>query len=670
MCGITGAISLSSNPLQTEHLKSMVDVIAHRGPDDAGYFACQISEGNGASLLHQNFSDQQFHEITPSFPNIDSRQGQSILTSHNWDLFFGHRRLAVIDLSPCGHQPMSDSTGHIWLTYNGEIYNFKEIRKNLENIGYQFRSDTDTEVVVCAYCEWGIEAIHQFNGMFAFALYDNRTKTLYLARDRYGIKPLYYTLTSDLVLVFGSEIKSILQYVQTDPEVDLLALNEYFTFQNILSDRTLFEGIRMVGAGYCFTIDVAQAALKSKKYWDFQFEPNYSLRPGECEDALHQLLVQSVERQCVSDVPVGSYLSGGMDSGSIASIGGSYFGRIHTFTGGFDLTGVSAHELDFDERRPAQLMANLFQTEHFESVIRASDIEFVMPDLTLHLEDPRIGQCYPNYIVAQLAGKFVKVVLSGIGGDELFGGYPWRYAMAMGINTQTYLQNYYQYWQRLVMEKEKSVFYTSKILDWFSQHDIDSKEYTRSVFRNVFPKEISAKTREEQINFSLYFECKTFLHGLLVVEDKVSMAHSLETRVPFLDNDLVDFACQIPVTQKIAGLYNLEVFDQNVDRSHPIYLKTDVGKNVLRKAMKRIIPQTIIKAKKQGFSAPDATWFRRQNRNYVEDLLLSDTTRINRYLDLEYIRSIIEQHNSGLENKRLLIWSLLSFEWWLRSFQE
>ncbi len=676
MCGITGAISLNHSPLEVNRLKPMVDIISHRGPDDAGYLVWQTGAHHLRGFSHsQDFTDSQFRDICPLSPVIDSPLGQERLASEKWDLFFGHRRLSIIDLSPRGHQPMCDKLREIWLTYNGEIYNFKELRQELKGLGYDFVSTSDTEVIIHAYREWGANCIQRFNGMFAFALYDDRAKKVLLTRDRYGVKPLYYTVTEGGTFLFASEIKSILSYLPACPVVDLAALNEYFSFQNIFSARTLFAGVKLLLPGRYMEIDLLSGTIRGKRYWDFDFSQEMEVSEGEIEDRLYGLLTQAVKRQCVSDVPIGSYLSGGMDSGSVTAITASAFGRISTFTTGFDLSEAAAHEMSFDERELAEHMANLFQTEHYECVLHSGDMEAIMPNLIWHLEDLRVGQCYPNYYIARLASKFVKVVMSGIGGDELFGGYPWRYAAAIGNNLGSYTDNYYYYWQRLVRNKEKSLLFNQGVGERLRKMNIDGaipfKNHTMTAFRNVYPREIQCNSIEEQINHSLYFECKTFLHGLLVVEDKISMAHSLETRVPFLDNDLVDFACQVPVRHKIANLHNLKSFDENVPRKKRIYMdRTDVGKSALRKTMERIIPESITRAKKQGFSAPDESWFRGRSEKYVRDLLLDDRARINEYLNPEYVRRIIELHTSGAQNKRLLIWSLLSFEWWLKKFMD
>jgi asparagine synthase (glutamine-hydrolysing) len=337
-----------------------------------------------------------------------------------------------------------------------------------------------------------------------------------------------------------------------------------------------------------------------------------------------------------------------------------------TFTCGFDLTSASGLELGFDERQPAEMMANLLKTEHYEVVMHAGDMEWVLPQLIWHLEDLRVGQCYPNYYVAHLAGKFVKVVLSGAGGDELFAGYPWRYFR--GINSagsKDYFQRYYQFWQRLVPDEDKSRLFNSDVSRAIGGHS------TFEVFRGIFAGwQGTLQTNEDFINASLYFELKTFLHGLLVVEDKVSMAHSLETRVPFLDNDLVDFAARVPIRQKLTELGQAAPLDENLpgDKRLIYELKTSSGKTVLRQAMSRLIPDEISSRTKQGFSAPDASWFRGESIDYINRLLRDPKAMIFDFLSPKYVGQVLDEHCSGRVNRRLVIWSMLSFEWWCRSF--
>ena len=619
MCGICGIFNLNGEPVSPVNLRQMTDSMAHRGPDGEGFY-------------------------------IDSFMG------------LGHRRLAIIDLSPAGHQPMLTRDGHFSLIYNGEIYNFQELRIELESLGYQFRSRTDSEVVLNAYVEWGSDCVNRFNGMFAFAIWDKTRQELCLARDRYGIKPLYYTF-ADGHFLFASEQKAILTHPSVRKEIDLEALLEYFTFQNLFTDRTLLKRIKLFPAGCWAKIPLGTAIdqISITRYWDFNFhEPEQRASEEEYIEELDRLFRQAVNRQLVSDVDVGAYLSGGMDSGSITSVAATQLPYIKTFTCGFDLNSASGLELGFDERDKSEFMSYLFKTEHYEMVLKAGDMERVLPHLAWHIEEPRVGQSYPNYYVAQLASKFVKVVLSGAGGDELFGGYPWRYYRAMvNADFEQYIDKYYLYWQRLIPNKT--------IHEIFRPVWDDVKHvWTRDVFRDVFQKKIEdLSTPDDYINHSLYFEAKTFLHGLLVIEDKLSMAHSLETRVPFLDNDLVDFAMQIPVSLKLGQIEEVMRINENEPGKLKKYFeKTRDGKLILRKVMEKYIPKEITDAVKQGFSAPDASWFKGESIDYVRRKLFNGQAKIYQFLDRDSVHGLVNEHLAGKQNRRLLIWSLLNVESW------
>jgi asparagine synthase (glutamine-hydrolysing) len=624
MCGIVGVLDTSGAPIGEVALRRMTDCVAHRGPDGEGQY---------------------------SFGPVG----------------LGHRRLSIIDLSDAGHEPMTNEDGNVVLVFNGEIYNFQALRIELEAAGHLFHSRTDTEVIIHGYEEWGDEVLGRLNGMFAFGLYDRLRKRLFLARDRYGIKPLYWTFTGGK-LIFGSEVKSIIAHGDVSVDVSAAALNEYFSFQNVLSDLTLFEGIRLLPPGHLLAIEAEPGAQpRIRKWWDYPFgcEP-LQLTEDEAAEELHRLFVQAVVRQTVSDVPVGAYLSGGMDSGSITSVAGQYLPRLRTFTGGFDLSSASGLELGFDERRAAEMLANRFKTEHYEVVLHAGDMEAVLPELIWHLEDLRVGQSYPNYYVARLAGKFVKVVLSGAGGDELFGGYPWRYYRGMeATSREDYFGRYYGFWQRLVSDDDKQSLFNSDTRRRVG--DASAFDAFRAVFDGYGGR---LDCREGYVNGSLYFELKTFLHGLLVVEDKLSMAHSLETRVPFLDDDLVDFAVRLPAAYK---LRNLEQGGGGVDENTAGKrlrndLTTNDGKIALRRAMSRIIPPEVTERAKQGFSAPDASWFRGESIDYINRLLLDKRAIIYEFLEPAYVARVLDDHTSGRQNRRLLIWSLLCFEWWGRTF--
>jgi asparagine synthase (glutamine-hydrolysing) len=368
----------------------------------------------------------------------------------------------------------------------------------------------------------------------------------------------------------------------------------------------------------------------------------------------------------IADVPVGSYLSGGMDSGSITALASTHVKRLTTFTCGFDMSEVTGVEANYDERRDAELMANFFKTEHYEQVMNAGDLSWSLPRVVYHLEDLRVGMSYPNYYISRLASKFVKVCLQGTGGDELFGGYPWRYyRVFQSVSQKDFFNQYYDFWQRLVPDQDKKELFNSGI-----SHHINPSA-PREVFERVFTfnDKLRYDSPEQHINNSLYFEIKTFLPGLLLVGDKLAMANGLEERFPFLDNDLVEFAQRIPVRHKLGNFEEMKRIDENDNREKKkVYQEFNDGKNVLRKAMMDFIPEKIINRKKQGFSAPDESWYRGENAQYVTNLLLNKKTVSSEFLNSKYISRVIDEHVNKKMNHRLLIWSMMNFEWWCKIF--
>jgi asparagine synthase (glutamine-hydrolysing) len=619
VCGFAG--SCGREPVDEAVLRRMTAAIAHRGPDGEGYHA-----------------DRGFG--------------------------LGARRLAIIDLSRAGAQPMASEDGDVVVAHNGELYDFRERRAELEAAGHRFRSRTDTEVVVHAYEEWGEGCVERLRGMFAFAVWDARLRRLLLARDRLVIKPLYWT-ERDGTLLFASEIKALLEHPSVRAEVSYEALDEYFTFQNVLGDRTLFEGVRILPPGCVLVFDADEGRPRIRRYWDAAPGDPLDLTDDEAAELVRATVERAVERQLVSDVPVGSYLSGGLDSGLLACVAARRLPRMSTFTAGFDLTSVSGLELGFDERRSAEQLATLLGTEHYEIVLHAGDMEWALPSLTWQLEDLRVGQSYPNYYVARLASAFVKVVLSGTGGDELFGGYPWRYRHAVGSrDREDFLRRSYAFWQRLVPDDEKPRLFNDSARAKIG--DRSSYESFRAVYEGWAGPWASD---DDFVAASLYFELKTFLHGLLVVEDRVSMAHSLETRVPLLDEELVELALRLPVRHKVADLAAVGPHDENVAGQRHLFERDSArGKLVLREAVRQTIGPDVADRIKQGFSAPDASWFRGQSIDFVNRLLRDPGARVYEFLSRTYVGQVLDEHTSGRVNHRLLIWSLLSFEWWCRAF--
>jgi asparagine synthase (glutamine-hydrolysing) len=623
MCGIVGVFNLNGEPFGLSAIKAMGETIAHRGPDGDGYYV----EDNIA---------------------------------------LGHRRLAILDLSPKGTQPMTSKDGQWILVFNGCIYNFLELKQELMAKGHQFISTTDTEVIVEGLSAYGPAFFERLNGMFAIGAWHKTERALYLSRDRFGVKPLYYWFNGQ-TLAFASEIKALRKHPSFQTKLNFSALNEYFTFQNMFSFQTLFDGVWMLPPANTVRIDSSSTFVKHRSWWDYDFsreEKDMSFEEATSET--ERLFKRAVARQMIADVPVGSYLSGGMDSGSITALASKHVNRLATFTCGFDMSEVTGVEANYDERRDAELMANHYKTEHYEQVLNAGDIRWSLPRVVYHLEDLRVGMSYPNYYISRLASKFVKVCLQGTGGDELFGGYPWRYyRIFKSVSQKEYFNQYYDFWQRLVPDTQREALFTSAV-----RPHVDFNQ-PREIFERVFTfnQSLSYNRPEDHINNSLYFEAKTFLQGLLLVGDKLAMANGLEERFPFLDNDLVNFAQRIPVRHKLANLQNMLRIDENEFRDkRKVYQEFDDGKNVLRKAMMSFMPEKIINRKKQGFSAPDESWYRGENAAYIKELLLDKKTVSSEFINADYMHKIVHEHIDQHINHRLLIWSFMNFEWWCRIY--
>lgn len=623
MCGIAGIFHLSGKPVGNNDIKQMTRALAHRGPDGEDVF------------VHENIG-------------------------------LGHRRLAILDTSPKGCQPMASKNGNWLIVFNGCIYNFRELKLELQSKGHEFISTGDTEVICEGLAEYGPSFFERLDGMFAIGAWNTKTKELWLSRDRFGVKPLYYYFKNGSLL-FASEIKAFLTQTSFSMNVNIDALNEYFTFQNLFAYRTLFDGVYMLPQANTVCINASTSVVQHHSWWDYDFsisDESISFEEARCET--QRLFANAVAKQMVADVPVGSYLSGGMDSGSIAVTASKHIDRLYTFTCGFDMSEVTGVEANYDERRDAELTANFIKSEHYEQVMNAGDLSWSLPRLVWHLEDLRVGMSYPNYYISRLASKFVKVCLQGTGGDELFGGYPWRYyRIFKSLSQKDFFDQYYSFWQRLVPEQDKSQLFTENI--WKRVNTKEPREIFEKVF--LFNEKLRYDTPEQHINNSLYFEIKTFLPGLLLVGDKLSMAHGLEERFPFLDNDLVNFAQQIPVKYKLGNLEIMKKIDENEFRDkRSLYTEYDDGKNVLRRAMESILPEKIINRKKQGFSAPDESWYRGENAEYMKNLLLNKKTVSSEFINPKYIEVIIDEHINKRINHRLLLWSLMNFEWWCRIF--
>ena len=598
MCGIAGIINFNKINVKKYDLKLMVSKILHRGPDGENYWI-------------------------------------------NNNIGFGHCRLAIIDKSSKGSQPMISFDGRYVLSYNGEVYNFKELKKILEK-KYKFRSNSDTEVVLYSLIEWGTNALNKFNGMFALSFFDRKKQELMLARDRYGIKPLY-VFKNHKLFAFASEQKSLVALPDFKKEINFNSISEYFTFQNILSKNTFFKNIEVFEAGSFLKYSLKNKKFTIEKYWEYNFRKKQNKKKeNEYIEELKKLHENAINSQLVSDVKVGSYLSGGIDSSSITYIASKNINKFDTFNCGFQTRLISNKEKKFDETFKAKIICKYLKTKNHKFLIEPKHIEKSLNSIAYHLEEPRVGQSYPNYYASKLASKHVKVALSGIGGDEFFGGYPWRYLTGLKINNYNeFINKYYKIWQRLITEDNKKKFFSPI---WGNIKTQNNKEIFKNIFKGL-NKKINNDT--DIINLSLHFEAKTFLKGLLILDDKLSMCHGIENRVPFLDNNLVDFAMTCPADLKIKNFYN------------------NRGKYILRKMLKKNLPKEIYTNRKQGFSGPDNSWFKNQNKNFVKKILNEKNTIFN-IIDKNEVNKILENHFNNKANNRLIIWSLIYFNEWLK----
>ena len=627
MCGICGAIS-QKEPVKPELIGAMISVLRHRGPDDRGSY---LSQGENP-------------------PHVA----------------FGHSRLSIIDLES-GHQPMSNEDGNIWVTYNGAIYNFGELRRDLERRGHRFTTKTDTEVIVHLYEEKGEECVKEFRGMFSFAIWDERQKTLFAARDRLGQKPFYYGHTPDR-FVFASEIKAIIQDENVARRVDHEALHHYLTYQYVPHPRTMFAGIRKLPPGHWLRL--TNGKLEVREYWRVpQPEPARKGFEAWCSE-LREVMEECVRLRLVSDVPLGAFLSGGIDSAITVGLMSRLTGEpVRTFAIGFD-------DPLYDETGYASRGAEAFGTEHREFRVTPDAIE-ILPKLVWHYDEPLAdSSAIATYYVSLHTSRHVKVALTGDAGDECFAGYPRYVATKIAAFTDRVpwpLRLFFcqRLWRRLPAPPELKSSRTrlkklvlgfaqepvERYLSWISAFDekakaalydegfagalegVDSSEYLRSLFGRFKGDPVA---RSAAVDLSSYLPC-----DLLAKVDVASMANSLESRSPFLDHRLVEFAATIPTEYKLHGFRT---------------------KHVLREAFKDVLPPEIVKRKKMGFGVPIARWFREELRDFSKDILLSKEARERSYFRREPIEDLIEEHVDGKEDNAYKLWCLLLFELWHRKF--
>jgi asparagine synthase (glutamine-hydrolysing) len=625
VCGICGKLNFDrQSKVSPELIREMADTIAHRGPDDEGYYMAG-------------------------------------------PVGLGFRRLAIIDLNT-GHQPLSNEDGTVWIVFNGEIYNYQELRLQLQAKGHLFKTQTDTEVIVHLYEEFGENCVTKLRGMFAFAIWDEVQGSLFLARDRVGIKPLYYWL-SDKCLIFASEIKAILADPQVPSEVVPEMIDRFLTFYYVPGEETLLRGIYKLSPGSHLTVRNGKAAIK--QYWDLDF------RPVECsvEDAERRLLAlleECVSMHMISDVPVGFLLSGGVDSTAMLGMAvGKTDHRLRSFTLGFSSPGLA------DERPYARLAASRYGSEHHEMTISAQEFADFLPKFAWYMEEP---VCEPQavalFYVTRLAKEFVKVLISGEGGDEAFGGYsiyrnvlwmerikmilnPFNGMLSSGlsrINSILPTHRVEKYGPLLDLPFN-SYYYsrTSSPSRFFNSH---GNELYSTDFSNHVDREFSTRAVRRylddgagrgQVNQMLYADTKTSLpDDLLLKADKMTMANSLELRVPFLDHMFLEFAASLPENFKVRGF---------------------TTKYIAKTALRNIVPREILHRKKVGFPVPYESWMRNELKGWVRDILLDRQTLSRGYFNRSCIEHLIDQDTKYHTYPKEIL-SLVSLELWHRSFAD
>ena len=621
MCGIAGLLYFNDQRrVDSNTLKGMCDAIIHRGPDDEGF-------------------------------HLDGHFGM------------GMRRLQVIDLKT-GHQPISNEDGRIWIVFNGEVYNFPVLRQDLEAKGHTFSTHTDTETIIHAYEEYGDDCVQHLNGMFGFAIWDSRRSRLFLARDRLGVKPLYYYLDSNL-LAFGSEIKALLRCQEVRRKLNFEALDTFLTFEYIPAPLSILEGICKLPPGHVLIAQNGKTFVK--QYWDVPHSVSTSHHTEqEIEEELYALLTDSTKLRLISDVPLGAFLSGGVDSSTIVQIMATMMEQpVKTFSIGFD-------DASYNELAYARKVSKQFDTEHHELTIQP-EIVTLVEHFCQYVDEP-LGDVsvFPTYLVSQLARQYVTVVLSGDGGDELFAGYDWYVASKLDGPYQkipSFMRKLFSRFLHSIRPTSQKKGLINKIkrfvegatLDPSLQHfrwnmyltDLSKHHlYSPDVLEALEGKKVEDRFVQHLEKYRAadplwrqeYADIKTFLvDDVLVKVDRMSMAHSLEARTPFLDYRVVEFAARVPSQQKIRGL------------------KT---KWLLKRCMEQKLPHDILYRKKEGFSIPMKNWLKQELRPLMEDVLSKDRIKKDGLFNEEYVETLKADHLSGRVNNAHQLWSLMVFSFW------
>lgn len=622
MCGIVGFVGGGDQNI----IEKMMHSIHHRGPDDGGFF-------------------------------------------HKENIWLGHRRLSILDLSPLGHQPMESLSRQTVIVFNGEIYNFQELKKELEKKGYAFRGGSDTEIILALYEEEGTESFKKMDGMFALALYDKKTGRLVLARDRMGKKPLYYACLENGIC-FGSELKALLEHPQIKKEIDLQSFAEYLSFDAVFTPHSIFKNIQKLEPGHFLVFE--KGNISKEKFWDIEFgkETVWTGVDHEEKNILQEMdarLQKAVESRLVADVPIGIFLSGGLDSSTIAYYAQKLSGKkIETFSIGFE-------EKSYDESLFAREVASFLGTDHHEHILKAHEALDIIPKVADIIDEPVADYSFvPTYLLSKFTKESVTVALGGDGGDELFFGYPTFQAEKM----LQYMRKNEAFMKRVVNSVAAVLPSSNKHFNlkfklerlvaglnttpghrhhsWMGTFAPDSlfelvhpdikeeiKKTNPFVQLDAYEKQIAHLPRWNQL---IYLYCRTYLMDQVLVKvDRSSMAASLEVRAPFLDYRFVDFVNSIDSRYKLRGFET---------------------KYLLKKLMEDKLPSSIVYRKKQGFAVPLSFWFRHELKDFVHDILSKEALEKVGYFDVGAVERLVKDHMEGKADRRKQIWSLIVWQLW------
>jgi asparagine synthase (glutamine-hydrolysing) len=623
MCGIAGMYAYRARAAaHAPVLNRMLDAIWHRGPDDAGTY-------------------------------VQGRVG------------IGTRRLSIIDLAG-GHQPMTNEDGTVVVVQNGEIYNYRELLTTLRGRGHTIATSSDTESIVHLYEDRGVDFVDGLRGMFGLALWDGRRKQLVLARDRLGIKPLYYADAGGL-LVFGSEIKAILEHPAVAARPSLTALRQYLALKYVPAPATMFEDIHALPPGHLLTCN--REGIRVEPYWDLSFEREpraNSIGEAEAAERLEELLIDAVRSHLVSDVPFGAFLSGGIDSSTVVALMSQLLDSpVRTFAVGFKGAGEFVSELPY-----ARMVAERWGTDHHEVLIGADDFVDRLPTVVWHLDQPIADEAsLPNYMVSELAARNVKMILSGEGGDELFAGYA-RYSFErlspvfgavprplrrLAVDASERLPRMRR--AKIALRALSETDEARRMTTWFPLFNEqrlaallsgEARAALETPISDVFDEQLRRSDGPDVVSRMLYVDTKLWLpDDLLARGDKTSMATSLEARVPLLDYPLVEFAASLPPSLK---------------------LRAKTRKYLLRKVAAKWLPEPVLTRKKEGFPTPVSVWFRAEARDFLRDHLAPDTIARRGLFDGDYVRRLLDEHDSAVADHGSLLYGLLVFELWHQQY--